>query len=94
MGKVAYITRCILMDNLHIPSSGSTTEHTHHVCEQCPPYPEFKLMHKINDEHLRHIKFGTKSFAECILKCVISYRVRFRVCQRLHLRMWEPMTSA
>jgi hypothetical protein len=24
MGKVAYITRCILMDNLHIPSSGST----------------------------------------------------------------------
>jgi hypothetical protein len=25
MGKVAYITRCILMDNLHIPSSGLTT---------------------------------------------------------------------
>jgi hypothetical protein len=24
MGKVAYINRCILMDNLHIPSSGST----------------------------------------------------------------------
>jgi hypothetical protein len=24
MGKVAYITRCILMDNLPIPSSGST----------------------------------------------------------------------
>jgi hypothetical protein len=25
MGKVAYLNRCILMDNLHIPSSGSTT---------------------------------------------------------------------
>ena len=24
MGKVAYINRCILMDNLHIPSSGLT----------------------------------------------------------------------
>ena len=26
MGKVAYINRCILMDNLHIPSSGLTTQ--------------------------------------------------------------------
>jgi hypothetical protein len=32
MGKVAYINRCILMDNLHIPSSGSTTPLQQNQC--------------------------------------------------------------
>jgi hypothetical protein len=35
MGKVAYITRCILMDNLHIPSSGSTTVGVELVSNRC-----------------------------------------------------------
>jgi hypothetical protein len=35
MGKVAYLNRCILMDNLHIPSSGSTTRALDRECA-CP----------------------------------------------------------
>ena len=58
------------------------TKDANHVHEQSPPHPKFKLVHKINNEHLWHIDTITKTFAECILVRVWWVTKRSFECAR------------
>lgn len=58
------------------------TKDANHVCEQSPPHPKLKLVHKINDKHSWHIDTITKMFAECILVRVWWVMKRSFKCAR------------